>query len=48
MGQLILDAARIIVESERPKLLGGIALVENAFKETARVKGVRHGRPSTA
>jgi hypothetical protein len=40
MGRLIQDAARIIVESERPKLLGGIALVENAFKETARVEGV--------
>lgn len=40
MGQLILDAARIIVESDRPKLIGGIALVENAFKETARVVGV--------
>lgn len=41
MGKLILDATRIIVESDRPKLLGGIALVENAFKETAVVKGVR-------
>jgi len=40
MGRLVLDAARIVVESERPRLLGGIALVENAFKETAAVKGV--------
>jgi len=40
MGRIVLDAARIIVEAERPRLLGGIALVENAFKETARVKGV--------
>lgn len=40
MGQMILDASRIIVESERPRLLGGLALVENAFKETAMVRGV--------
>jgi hypothetical protein len=40
MGRIVLDATRIIVEAERPRLLGGIALVENAFKETARVKGV--------
>ncbi|MGC1442058.1 MAG: hypothetical protein WA888_15740 [Burkholderiaceae bacterium] len=40
MGQLILDASRIIVESDRPRLIGGLALVENAFKETAVVKGV--------
>lgn len=41
MGRLVLDASRIIVESERPRLLGGIALVENAFKETAVVRGVK-------
>ena len=40
LGDLIMDAARIIVDSERPRLLGGIALVENAFKETACIKGV--------
>jgi hypothetical protein len=40
LGELILDAARIIVDSDRPRLLGGIALVENAFKETARIAGV--------
>lgn len=40
MGRMVLDAARIIVESERPRLLGGLALVENAFKETAVIKGV--------
>lgn len=40
MGDLILDASRIIVDSARPQLLGGIALVENAFKETACIKGV--------
>jgi hypothetical protein len=40
MGTLILDASRIIVESERPRLLGGIALVENAFKETALIQHV--------
>jgi len=40
MGRMVLDAARIIVDSDRPRLLGGLALVENAFKETALVKGV--------
>ncbi len=40
MGRLVLDATRVILESERPRLLGGIALVENAFKQTAVVAGV--------
>lgn len=40
MAELILDAARMIVESERPRLVGGIAVVENAAKETALVRGV--------
>jgi hypothetical protein len=40
MGKMILDASRIIVESDRPRLLGGLALVENAFKETARITAV--------
>jgi len=40
MGQMILEASKIIVEAERPRLLGGLALVENPFKETAIVKGV--------
>ncbi len=38
MGELILDASKIIVQSERPRLIGGIAVVENAFKETAQIK----------
>ncbi len=40
MGRMVLDAARIIVESDRPRLVGGIAVVENAFKETARIQGI--------
>ncbi len=40
MGQMVLDASRIIVEANRPRLLGGLALVENPFKETAAIKGV--------
>ena len=40
MGRMVLDAARIIVDSDRPRLLGGLALVESAYKETALVKGV--------
>ncbi|MXX22468.1 MAG: DUF2088 domain-containing protein [Rhodospirillales bacterium] len=40
MGRLVLEASRMIVESARPRLVGAIALVENAFKETAVVEGV--------
>jgi len=40
MERLVLDASRIIVESQRPRLLGAIAVVENAFKETALAAGV--------
>jgi hypothetical protein len=40
LERLILDASRIIVEAARPRLVGGIALVENAFKETAMVRGI--------
>ena len=43
MGRLVLEATRIIVESTRPRLVGAIALVENAFKETAVVRGVPVG-----
>jgi hypothetical protein len=39
MERLVLDAARLIVEADRPRLLGGIAVVENAYKETAVVRG---------
>ena len=43
MERLVLEAAHIVVESSRPRLVGAIALVENAFKETAAVKGVPIG-----
>ena len=43
MDRLVLEAVRIIVESGRPRLIGAIALVENAFKETALVRGVPAG-----
>ena len=43
MGRLVLEASRMIVESARPRLVGAIALVENAFKETAVVQGVPVG-----
>ncbi|NIP73767.1 MAG: hypothetical protein GWO16_12395, partial [Gammaproteobacteria bacterium] len=39
-GRMVLEASRIILEAERPRFIGGIALVENAFKETAAVKGI--------
>ena len=37
MGEMILDASKIIIEAPRPKLVGAIGLIENAFKETAKV-----------
>ena len=43
LERLILDASKIIVETERPRLVGGLALVENAFKETATVRGIAMG-----
>ena len=43
MGRLVLEASRIIVESARPRLVGAIGLVENAFKETAVVQGIPVG-----
>ncbi len=43
MGRLVLEATRIVVDSARPRLIGAIALVENAFKETAIVRGVPVG-----
>ena len=43
MGRLVLEGTRIVVESSRPRLVGAIALVENAFKETAVVRGVPVG-----
>ena len=33
-------ARLVIVEAERPRLIGGITVVENAYKETAVVRGV--------
>jgi len=44
MGRLILDASKIIVESDRPKFIGGVTVVENAFKETASVNATRVSR----
>ncbi len=40
LGRMVLDASRIILESEPLNFIGGLALVENAFKETALVKGI--------
>jgi len=39
MERLVLDAARIIVEAQRPRLVGAVAVVENADKATAIVRG---------
>ena len=43
MGRLVLEGTRIIVEAARPRLVGAIALVENAYKETAVVRAVPVG-----
>ena len=40
MGRLVLEGTRIIVDASRPRLVGAIALVENAFKGTAVVQRV--------
>ena len=50
MRRMILEASLIILEHSPAPFLGGIALVDNAFKETALVKGVSmgtHERSST-
>ena len=40
MQRMILEASRIVLEHSPAAFLGGIALVDNAFKETALVRGV--------
>ena len=40
MGTMVLDASRIILESGKLRFIGALALVENAFKETASIRGV--------
>ncbi|HKI97469.1 MAG TPA: DUF362 domain-containing protein [bacterium] len=40
MGRMVLEASKIILESVRPRFIGGLALVENAFHETALVQGI--------
>jgi antitoxin (DNA-binding transcriptional repressor) of toxin-antitoxin stability system len=40
LGRMVLEASRIILESGQMRFLGGLALVENAFHETAQVQGL--------
>ena len=40
LRRMILEASAIILESSPAPFLGGVALVDNAFKETALVRGV--------
>jgi hypothetical protein len=40
LGDTIVEAAQILVESDRPRLLAGLAIVENAYKELARIRSV--------
>ena len=47
LGEMVLEASRIIVRSPEVHLLGGLAIVENAHKQVAQVKGLAlsdHGR----
>ena len=38
LGRMVLEASRIILESGQMRFLGGLALVQNAFHETAQVQ----------
>ncbi len=40
LGELVLEASKIVVESPQVTLLGGLAVVENAHKDIARVAGL--------
>ncbi len=40
MERMILEASRIIVESDAMRFIGALALVDNAYKETAMVRGL--------
>ncbi len=40
MGTMVLQASKMIVESPEVKFLGALALVDNAYKDTAVVKGI--------
>ena len=40
MGRMVLEASRIILAAERPRFIGALALVENAYHETAQIKGL--------
>jgi hypothetical protein len=47
LGEMVLEASRIIVRSPHVRLLGALGIVENAYKQVARVKGLAlddHGR----
>jgi hypothetical protein len=40
LGEMVQEASKIIVESGRVRLVGALALVENAHKQLARIEGV--------
>jgi hypothetical protein len=40
LGRMVLEASKIILESGDMRFIGGLALVENAFHETAQVQGI--------
>jgi hypothetical protein len=40
MGRMVREASKIILESNQTNFIGAIALVDNAFKETAVVEGI--------
>jgi len=45
LGAMVLEAARIIVRSPEVRLLGALAIVENAHKQVAQVKGLALSNP---
>jgi hypothetical protein len=45
LGEMVLEASRIIVRSPEVHLLGGLAIVENAHKQVALVKGLALSDP---
>ena len=40
MVRMVLEATAIVLAAQRPRFIGALALVENAYKETAVVRGI--------
>jgi len=44
LGRMVLDASKMILESGQVRFIGALAVVENAFKETAVIQGLSLAR----